>query len=83
MDESGGAQRQDFQLGAGAQRQVRHGRHMHLHRLQAVAVLHLHVAETSDIVKTFITIAQQLHKGSEASTGNSPGVTSASNLFQG
>ena len=51
MDEGGGAQGQHFQLGAGAQRQVRHGRHVHLHRLQAVAVLHLHVAENSDDVR--------------------------------
>ena len=39
--ESRGAKPEDLQAGAGSQRQVRHGCHMQLNRLQAVAVLHL------------------------------------------
>ena len=74
VDESGGAQGQHFQLGAGAQRQVRHGRHMHLRRLQAVAVLNLHVTENSDSVKTSIIVSHQA-RDSETSTGKSPGLT--------
>ena len=37
--------RQRFQTGTGAQRQVRHSRHMHLNFLEAVAILDLRLAE--------------------------------------
>ena len=45
--EGRGAEPEDLQARAGPQRQVCHGCHMQLHRLQAVAVLHLQQAQSS------------------------------------